>query len=163
MEALGPGTLESQISEELQIGLRLVIAAVFGGLIGYERELRQRAAGLRTHALTSLAAAVFTVLTFEIYDQIRSLEPNPSADPIRLIQAITAGVSFLAAGTIIHGSGTVRGLTTGAGMWLAGAVGVAVGAGYYFIATVSVVLALIIFVGLRQFEQHWLETKEERK
>jgi putative Mg2+ transporter-C (MgtC) family protein len=71
-------------------------------------------------------------------------------------------VSFLAAGTIIHGGGKVQGLTTGAGIWLSGAVGVACGSGFYMIATMGTAMALIIIVLLRRFERHVLDTKEKR-
>ena len=83
----------------------------------------------------------------------------PNVDPIRLIEAVTAGVSFLAAGTIIHSSGRIQGLTTGAGIWMAGAVGVACGAGFYLIALIGMVLAVTIFVVLRRIKRYWLPTK----
>ncbi len=146
---------------EGEILLRFFLAIVLGGAIGFERELRERSAGLRTHMLTSLAAAVFTVLTFEIFHATRDLVEGANADPIRLIEAVTAGVSFLAAGTIIHGSGKIHGLTTGAGIWLAGAIGTACGAGYFLIAFLAMVLAIGIVVLLRQFERKILDTKSE--
>jgi putative Mg2+ transporter-C (MgtC) family protein len=70
------------------------------------------------------------MLTFEIFHATRSLDDGPNVDPLRLIEAVTTGVSFLAAGTIINARGRVHGLTTGAGIWLAGAIGVACGAGF---------------------------------
>lgn len=115
---------------EFEIALRLAVAALFASAIGFERELREEPAGLRTHMLTALAAAMFTVLTFEIFHATRSLDDGPNVDPLRLIEAVTTGVSFLAAGTIINARGRVHGLTTGAGIWLAGAIGVACGAGF---------------------------------
>ncbi len=145
---------------EPEIAFRFILAVMFGAAIGFEREIREVAAGLRTHMLTSLAAAVFTVLTFEIYHRFTEAGQASNLDPIRLIEAVTAGVSFLAAGTIIHGSGQVKGLTTGAGMWLAGALGVACGAGFYVIAIMGVVLALIIAILLRRVEMHLLNSKE---
>lgn len=144
---------------EGEIAVRLIFAALFAGAIGFERELREEAAGLRTHMLTALAAALFTVLTFEIFHYARSLEDSPNVDPVRLIEAVTAGVSFLAAGTIISAQGRVRGLTTGAGIWLAGAIGVASGAGFYAIAVMGTVLAVAIFILLRRLERHILGTK----
>lgn len=145
---------------EPEIALRFLLAVTFAAVIGFEREIRSQDAGLRTHMLTSLAAAIFTVLTFEIFHQIRSLEGHPNVDPIRLINAVTAGASFLAAGVIIRGGGKVQGLTTGAGIWLAAAIGVACGAGYYIISAFAVVLALLIFVVLRHFERRLLKTKD---
>lgn len=145
---------------EYEIAFRLIVAALFGAAIGYEREMRDRPAGLRTHMLTSLAAALFTVLTFEIFHQIRALEDPVNVDPVRVIEAVTAGVAFLAAGSIIHGQGKVEGLTTGAGMWMAGAIGVACGGGYYSVATIAVVLALVVINLIHRWEARVLETKE---
>ena len=130
---------------ELEIAVRLMMATVLGALVGLERELRDHAAGLRTHMLTAAAAALFTVLTLELHLEVR--EDNAervAADPIRVVEAVTAGVAFLAAGAIIHGHGTVRGLTTGAGMWLAGAIGVACGIGRFTIAIMAMVLTVVV-------------------
>ncbi|MGD9511005.1 MAG: MgtC/SapB family protein, partial [Geminicoccaceae bacterium] len=104
----------------LEVAFRLVMATVLGGILGWDREEKDRPAGLRTYMMVALASAVFTVLTFQIYDTISTSESNVNADPIRIIEAVTAGVAFLAAGTIIQGRDSVRGLTTGAGMWMAG-------------------------------------------
>lgn len=145
---------------ETDMALRFALAALAGAAIGFERELRDRPAGLRTHMLTALAAAVFTVITFEIFHMVRLMDERISVDPIRVVEAVTAGVAFLAAGTIIQSRGRVEGLTTGAGMWLAGAVGVACGAGFFRLAAIAVVLALFIILGLRKVERHILATKE---
>jgi putative Mg2+ transporter-C (MgtC) family protein len=145
---------------ELEIFLRLILAVLFAAAIGFERELRERSAGLRTHMLTALGAALFTVITFEIFHKFRTLEGGGNVDPIRVIEAATAGISFLAAGTIIRGRGQVQGLTTGAGIWIAGAIGVASGSGYYLVAFVAVLLALVIIVLLRHFEKYTLDTKD---
>lgn len=144
---------------EPQIALRLFLAALFGAIIGFEREVRDRPAGLRTNMLTALAASLFTIITFEIFHHVRTLEDDPNVDPIRIIEAVTAGVAFLAAGTIIRGGGKVRGLTTGAALWMSGAVGVATGAGYYQLALLSVVLAVVIIVLINRIERHVLQTK----
>ncbi|WP_339826314.1 MgtC/SapB family protein [uncultured Parasphingorhabdus sp.] len=128
------------------IAMRLILACVLGGLIGIEREFKDRPAGLRTHILTSLAAALFTIMAIELSLTLANDEQNIQADPIRIIEAVTAGVAFLAAGTIITKHDGVSGLTTGAGMWLAGAIGIAVGAGYYAIAAMTTGLALVIFI-----------------
>jgi putative Mg2+ transporter-C (MgtC) family protein len=93
--------------------------------------------------LTALAAAVFTIIALELYEEV-STARGFSGDPIRAIEAVTAGVAFLAAGGIIRSRGHVHGLTTGAAMWLAGAVGVASGAGYFYVAGLATVLAFLI-------------------
>jgi len=130
------------------IMLRLMLAALLGAVIGFDREVRNRPAGLRTHMLVALAATAFTLITLELLHQARSLQPEGSFDPIRVVEAVTAGVAFLAAGTIIQSRGNVQGLTTGAAMWLTGAVGVAVGFGLYVIAVLTTVLALLILVAV---------------
>jgi len=145
---------------EGDIALRLLLAALFSAVIGFERELRERSAGLRTHMLTSLGAALFTVITFEIFHHVRALDGGSNVDPIRIVEAVTAGVSFLAAGTIIRGGSKPHGLTTGAGVWIAGAIGVACGGGYYLVALFAVIIAFVIIVVLRQFEHHALDTKD---
>jgi putative Mg2+ transporter-C (MgtC) family protein len=144
---------------ELEIALRLLLAALFAAAIGFEREMRKESAGLRTHMLTALSAAMFTILTFEIFHHVRALDNAPSVDPVRLIEAVTAGVSFLAAGTIINGRDRVQGLTTGCGIWMAGAIGVACGTGFYAIALFGAVSGILIIVFLRRFERQVLNTK----
>lgn len=136
----------------LETVLRVLMAVVVGSLIGLDRELRNKPAGLRTHILISLAAALFTLITFELHEQFTGEDGTKTADPVRIIEAVTAGVAFLAAGAIIQSRGSVQGLTTGANMWLAGALGVACGAGYYFLATVGTVFALIVLVVLAKIE-----------
>lgn len=141
--------------------LRMLIAVAAGGAIGFDRELRNKPAGLRTHILIALAAAVFTLITFELHAEVSRSAGEINADPIRIIEAVTAGVAFLAAGAIIQGRGSVQGLTTGANMWLAGALGVACGAGYYTIAALGVAFALIVLVMLARVEVK-LESRRTR-
>ena len=136
---------------EWQIIGRLVIALILGGAIGFDREVKNRPAGLRTHMLIALAAAIFSITTLEI---VAGLEKTGhSADPIRAIEAVTAGVAFLAAGSIIQSRAQISGLTTGASMWLAGAIGVACGFGFFSIAVLATALALIVLVGLQSLSQ----------
>ena len=137
---------------ELVILLRLVLALVLGAVIGFEREWRDRPAGLRTHMLTALAAAVFAILTIEIHHRVALDAGDNNSDPIRIIEAVTAGVAFLAAGAIFISKGDVKGLTTGAGMWLAGAVGVACGLGFYVVASVATLLAAFVLAVMRRLE-----------
>ena len=147
----------SGVLAHLEVGFRLLLAAVLAGLLGWDREEQSRPAGLRTYMLIALAAAVFTVITFEIYETVRQNQSDANADPIRIIEAVTAGVAFLAAGVIIQGRNTVRGLTTGAGMWMAGALGVASGTGNYVLAIVAALLALCV-LKLAHFVQPQPET-----
>jgi putative Mg2+ transporter-C (MgtC) family protein len=148
-------------THELEIVFRLTLAALLGGVIGLDRELQDRPAGLRTHMLTSLAAALFTLITFEIFHTTRELQGDAKPDPIRVIEAVTAGVAFLAAGAIIQSRGEVKGLTTGAGMWLAGAIGVTCGAGYFRMAVIATVLAFAILTLLHLVTKRYLGDTED--
>ena len=140
---------------ETEIAVRLLLAAGFGALVGFERELRDRPAGLRTHMLIALAAAMFTILAFEIFHEVRAYDKTTNIDPLRLVEAVTAGVAFLAAGTILQSRGKVKGLTTGAGMWLAGSLGLACGAGFYTIAVMGGLLTLFILSILSYIERRY--------
>lgn len=142
-EALGGQATELPALEAI---LRTLMAVIAGALIGIDRELRNKPAGLRTHILISLAAALFTLITFELHAQFVGADGDQTADPVRIIEAVTAGVAFLAAGAIIQSRGNVQGLTTGANMWLAGALGVACGSGFYLLALIGTVFALIVLV-----------------
>jgi putative Mg2+ transporter-C (MgtC) family protein len=162
------GMLEWLAGEATQIPtwdvfLRLSVAVLVGGLVGFDREMRNKPAGLRTHILVSLAAALFTVITFELHAEVANKEGNVTADPIRIIEAVTAGVAFLAAGAIIRSRGSVHGLTTGANMWLAGALGVACGSGYYAIAGIATAFALIVLVLLARLEAKLQQRSDERR
>jgi putative Mg2+ transporter-C (MgtC) family protein len=133
--------------------LRLLAACLFGGLIGFEREMRRKPAGLRTHMAVAVGACLFCLLTFELMQQaVTSRGDLASTDPIRVIEAVTAGVAFLAAGTIISSGRRVSGLTTGAGLWVAGAIGVACGIGQLLLAGFATALMLAVLAVLG-----WLE------
>jgi putative Mg2+ transporter-C (MgtC) family protein len=138
---------------------RLLVAAVLGMVIGIDREFRDISAGLRTHMLVAIAAAVFTLVTFELLEQARA-EGISNVDPIRVVEAVTAGVAFLAAGSIIQARGRVHGLTTGAGLWLAGAVGTACGTGAYAIAVIAAVLGFLVVSVLRRVEKKLPKSRE---
>jgi len=117
---------------------RLLLAALLGGLLGYERERGGKAAGLRTHMLVALGAALFTIAPLEAGMTLSDLS--------RVFQGIATGIGFIGAGTILKRTELqeIKGLTTAAGIWLTAAVGVAVGAGPLWIPIVGAVLALII-------------------
>lgn len=135
------------------IATRLALAIVFGAVVGFEREWRNRPAGLRTHILVCLAATTVALLTIEITHYQIFNDESVRIDPIRLIEAVTSGVAFLAAGVIIFARGEVHGLTTGAGMWLAGAIGLATGLGYLTLAGIVTLLALFV-LGLLRILEH---------
>ena len=129
------------------IGFRLALAAALGAAIGFERG-GASTAGLRTHMLIAVAATLFTMLALEMHADARR-EGSASSAPIRAIEAVTAGIAFLGAGAIFRRSGGISGLTTGAGMWLAGAVGVSTALGYYVMAIGVALFALAVLALLR--------------
>jgi len=135
------------------IALRLALACLLGGLIGLEREVGNHDAGLRTHILVALASCVFTLVSWELYQHIRAIEQPATGDPIRIIEAVTAGAGFLAAGIIFQSGAKVHGLTTGAGVWTAAAIGVACGAGAYAIAGITTAIVLAVLFGLGLIER----------
>jgi putative Mg2+ transporter-C (MgtC) family protein len=118
--------------------VRLVLAAVLGGLLGFERERRGKAAGLRTHMLVAVGSAVFALAMLEAGGDDQALS--------RVIQGIATGIGFVGAGTILKPDGSeghVKGLTTAAGIWLTAAIGVAIGAGLATLAVIGTLLALV--------------------
>ena len=136
--------------------LRLLAALACGAAIGIEREQKQRPAGLRTHMIVALASALFTIIAFQIYAEVQAREDDVTSDPLRLLEAITAGVAFLAAGAIIRRGDGIEGITTGGSLWLAGALGMACGHALFGLALVGAVLALIVLAGVRIFERRRL-------
>jgi putative Mg2+ transporter-C (MgtC) family protein len=130
--------------------LRLSLAAVLGGVIGFERELREREAGLRTHLLVSLGSALFTIVSAYGFNAFLISGGNVvRADPTRIAAQIVTGIGFLGAGAIIRQGLSVRGLTTAATLWVVAAVGMACGAGYYSAAALSTALVLLALYPLR--------------
>ncbi len=136
-----------------EMALRLVVAAVLTGAIGLERELRERAAGLRTHMLVGVGSALFTVVSAYAWsDFVFSRQGGTVLDPTRIAAQIVTGIGFLGAGAILRQGLSVLGLTTAAGLWVVAAIGMAAGAGYYSAALVA---TAIVLVGLGP--GRWLE------
>jgi putative Mg2+ transporter-C (MgtC) family protein len=119
---------------ELELALRLVLSVALGAIVGLERELTDKPAGLRTHMLVSLGSCLFTVVS--IYDF--------SVDPARIAAGIVAGIGFIGAGTILAGRDRVIGITTAASLWTTAAVGLAVGVGSYVLAVITTALVFAI-------------------
>lgn len=134
--------------------IRLLIALVCGAAIGFEREWRSHAAGLRTHILVCLSAAIVAILTIEITHHSAFSRDAIRLDPIRLIEAVTAGVAFLAAGMIVFNKGEVKGLTTGAGLWFAGSIGLACGLGFWQIGLIATLFAVSVLWLIHRLENH---------
>jgi putative Mg2+ transporter-C (MgtC) family protein len=129
-----------------EVLLRVGLAAVLGGAVGAEREYREREAGLRTHMLVSVGAALFTLISAYAWRDFEFSTPEGIVfDPTRIAAQIVTGIGFLGAGAIIRQGLSVRGLTTAATLWVVAAIGMAAGAGYYsgaFITTVVVLVSL---------------------
>ena len=120
---------------ELDMVLRLIMAGVIGGVVGFEREQAEKPAGLRTLLLVCVGSALFTIGSLYGFGVL--------SDPSRVAAGIVAGIGFLGAGTIIRGDGAVVGITTAATIWSVAAIGLAVGAGLYLVAAVTGVVVLI--------------------
>jgi putative Mg2+ transporter-C (MgtC) family protein len=143
----------SEVEQITRASLRLSLAVLLGGVLGYERESKGKAAGLRTHMLVTMGAALFVMA-------IR--EGTSEADAVsRVIQGIAAGIGFLCAGTILKGSraSDVKGLTTAAGLWLSTAIGISVGLGHSATAVLGTLLALLVLHCL----PHGLERGREQQ
>ena len=134
-----------------QIVLRLLIATVLGAVVGLERERLEWAAGLRTHALVCVGAALFMIVSaFGFADALGS--SDVVLDPSRVAAQVVSGIGFIGAGTIILRREIVRGLTTAASIWAVAAIGLAVGGGMYLAAIVATVLALVILAAVKPIE-----------
>jgi putative Mg2+ transporter-C (MgtC) family protein len=135
----------------LQIIERLAAALAAGGAIGLDREWLRKPAGLKTHMLFALASAMMSVMSVDIY--LSELDhPGGSPDATRILQGIITGMSFLGAGAIIRGQHKVHGLTTGAGIWLAGGLGIVFGLGQFHLGVVAVGFGLIVLIFIRMIE-----------
>ena len=138
----------------IDIVFRLGLAALLGGAIGLERELRERGAGLRTHLLVSVGAALFTMVSAYAWtDWAFSTPQGLVFDPTRIAAQIVSGIGFLGAGAIIRHGLSIRGLTTAASLWLVAAIGMASGAGYWEAALVATVGAIVTLWPLRTLER----------
>jgi putative Mg2+ transporter-C (MgtC) family protein len=138
--------------------LRLLFACALGGLIGFERELRDREAGIRTHLLVSLGSALFTIISAYGFHEFLTNGGNiVRADPSRIAAQIVTGIGFLGAGAIIREGLSVRGLTTAATLWVVAAIGMSCGAGYYWPAAATTALTLFALWPLRILAYRFIE------
>lgn len=146
-----------------EIILRLVIAAVLGSVVGLERERLEWAAGLRTHMLVCLGAALAMIVSsFGFHDILGT--PNVTLDPSRVAAQVISGIGFIGAGTILflRPPKVIRGLTTAAGLWTVAAIGLAVGGGLYIAAVTTTAITFIILAGIKPLERKFLNTKKSR-
>ncbi|RMJ03847.1 putative Mg(2+) transport ATPase [Marinobacter litoralis] len=147
---------ESEISL-LDMTIRLLSAAGLAFLLGLERELRGKPAGLRSHMLVSLGASAFIMMGMHILLATAEGDPSARIDPTRIVEGVVGGIGFLGAGCIIQSRGNVQGITTGASIWIAGAIGVACGLGTIVLAALLTGFALVTVVVLGRFEREVIE------
>jgi putative Mg2+ transporter-C (MgtC) family protein len=132
------------LSPEVEMVLRLLLAVVLGGIVGWERQMAKKPAGLRTHLLVCIGAALFTLASIYGFE---------GGDPARVAAGIVAGIGFLGAGTIIRsGEGILVGLTTASSIWAVAAIGMVSGAGLYILAAVGTAVMLIALRIFKRFE-----------
>jgi putative Mg2+ transporter-C (MgtC) family protein len=149
------------ISSEEMI-LRLVVAAVLGGLVGLERERLEWAAGMRTHALVSLGSALFMVVSIFGFSDVLN-EQHVILDPSRVAAQVASGIGFIGAGTIIFRREVVKGLTTAASIWAVAAVGLAVGGGMFLAAGSATLLALALLVLAKPLKARMFPNRKEAR
>lgn len=156
--AMLPGGHVMFSANDIEMALRLVLALLVGGLIGINRFVRRKAAGLRTHALVALGTAVATVTMVH--------EPGADAQAIsRVVQGLVTGVGFIGAGVILHAGARVQGLTTAASVWVAAILGIACGAGSYLLCVLGLGFSMAILLLGRPIERgaermlRWLPTE----
>jgi putative Mg2+ transporter-C (MgtC) family protein len=149
---------------DLVILLRLGIAIVLTGLLGWERQAMGKAAGLRTHILVGFGATLFVGLGEALVRHFSSYEERLQFDPTRVLEAVVAGVAFLGAGMIFFATRErrVHGLTTAASIWTTAGVGMAVGLGRYILAMGATALLLLVLRGLGALEDRWLSEERQR-
>lgn len=138
----------------LEILQRLLASLFVGGLLGWDRERRNKPAGLRTHMLVSLGSATFCLMAFEVGAALAERYGERGIDPMRVLQGVVGGIGFLCAGSILQSKGQVQGVTTAAGVWMAGALGAACGVGAYVLAGMSTVLAFAVLAFAGKLEAH---------
>ena len=141
---------------ELQIISQLILATFLGALIGLEREIKRKEAGLQTYSLVALGTCLFTIISFELFNSFFG-KTGISFDPSRIIMAIAIGIGFIGAGVIFRQSSGVIGLTTAAGLWATAAIGIAVGVKLYFLAIFTTFLSLFILAGFGLLEEKILK------
>ena len=129
------------------VAIRIFLAAILAAIIGVEREIKNRAAGFRTHIIVSVGACLIMLIGI---DAIGDISKDQARDTARLAGQVVSGIGFLGAGTILQKKNGVSGLTTAATLWLSGAIGLAVGIGYYEGAIIATVICLVTLISLNK-------------
>lgn len=152
-----PQSLAEEFSMDISIPFEVLVVRIFGavilcGLIGLEREFHRNTAGLRTNMLIGLAAVTFCIITIHMMETMAEGQEAARLDPIRLVEAVTAGIAFLAAGVVVYTRGDVKGLTTGASIWLSAAIGLSAGLGLWPLAFLASAVGIIVLWMLRRVQ-----------
>jgi len=134
---------------DLEMIVRLLLTLLLSGLIGLERQVHRRDAGLRTHILVALGSCLIMLTSLYVFDIYKD---QVGLDPVRIAAGVVTGIGFLGAGTIIRETDGVRGLTTAASLWVVAGIGLAVGVGFNNIAIYTTVLVLVVLHFLRYLE-----------
>lgn len=142
-----------------EIIFKVMLSVVLSSLIGFERELRQKGAGMRTHVLVGLGSTLIVLTSLHLFDIYKE---STFIDPTRMITGIVTGIGFLCAGTIIQAQSGIRGLTTAAALWIVSGVGIAVGAGHYAAAVIVSIVVFFVLISMRSME-YKLSKKFKRK
>ncbi|MCC6238149.1 MAG: MgtC/SapB family protein [Dehalococcoidia bacterium] len=140
---------------EVEATGRFILAALLGALIGFDRERMNKAAGIRTHMLVAMGAALFMVGTQLFIQDLSAdtIDPSPlRLDPVAVIAGIVTGVGFIGAGQIFHDRGNVQGLTSAAGIWATAGIGMLVGMGHYVVPVIATLLVFLIIAVLARFD-----------
>lgn len=138
--------------DNLEFLIRLLLSAALGALVGLERSKRQKEAGVRTHCIIACTSALFMILSkYAFVDTAIGADGLRGADPARIAAQVVSGISFLGAGVIFKNGNSIRGLTTAAGMWGTAAIGMAVGAGMYWLGLIEAAILVAIQIILHRF------------
>ena len=137
--------------DNLEFFIRILLSAVLGALVGLERTKRQKEAGIRTHCIIACAAAVFMILSKYAFVDPADVLGTRGADGARIAAQVVSGISFLGAGVIFKNGNSIRGLTTAAGIWATSAIGMAIGAGMYWVGLITTAIMMVAQVVLHRF------------
>jgi putative Mg2+ transporter-C (MgtC) family protein len=129
--------------DNVEVLIKICLIIVLSGLIGLDRELRHKPAGVKTHILVGLGATIFTLVSLYMFYAFKGAT---SVDPGRIAAQVVTGIGFLGAGTIIQSGGSVIGLTTAASLWSVAGIGLAVGCGMYYLSIITTVCILLVFL-----------------
>lgn len=154
---------------EIKMAVRLVVAAILGGIVGLERGSNDRPAGFRTHILVCMGSTLFMLVSMYGFDDMMTLvggdgDSGARRDTARIAAQVVSGIGFLGAGTILHEGLTIKGLTTAASLWMVSAIGLAVGSGMFLISVVATILTMVTLITLHSWEKRYsLKNTKERR